>query len=509
MKSIKQQYIDLREGRMTQANFMRSLRMTMPHLVTNVTSLNDSLKILKNKGILSEISLEPLRPERQSDTANVSHVIEKLFDGEYDSADDAELESARAIVDASNHPDKQYAISLIDDILYQNNQEEADADKQADFDYDDSKLDESTMFDDEFEPEINVDAYQQGMEAFQNGDNDNPFQIYTKEYSLWRQGWEDAQDEELQTNPPAFSLNENKEKGAYGQDGVSMYKGFPEGTHVNRQELTKGIKCEHEQNPYDEYDKIVKKVIKNLKKDPNYYTHYALSGVPGFTPGVIGNVKPSDRTMKFVKGGDMVDKAMGMKPVKDVEKYTASANKAHKEAHPNKIGKTELMSLIAKTVRGIQKMDATGEKAKKITIKEGMNNDAVEQAEIFIKSDNANPILKGYADRIHLQDGPNNTAILQFDYWDALPEDAFEKLELQFDVQEDRERDGDTGEILSYILRPKGNPYAKTNPDLSQIKELLAKLIREELAETFDGRDNLTNTAGDIEENEETDENEY
>jgi hypothetical protein len=53
MKSIKQQYIDLREGNMSQANFMRNIRMTLPHLVTNVTSFEDSVKILKNKGILT------------------------------------------------------------------------------------------------------------------------------------------------------------------------------------------------------------------------------------------------------------------------------------------------------------------------------------------------------------------------------------------------------------------------------------------------------------------------
>lgn len=54
MKSIKTQYIDLMEGRMSQYNFMRSLRMSLPQYITNVTSFKDSVKILKNKGILSE-----------------------------------------------------------------------------------------------------------------------------------------------------------------------------------------------------------------------------------------------------------------------------------------------------------------------------------------------------------------------------------------------------------------------------------------------------------------------
>jgi hypothetical protein len=54
MKSIKQQYLDLKEGRMSQHNFMRSVRMSMPQYITNVTSFNDTVKILKNKGILNE-----------------------------------------------------------------------------------------------------------------------------------------------------------------------------------------------------------------------------------------------------------------------------------------------------------------------------------------------------------------------------------------------------------------------------------------------------------------------
>ena len=57
-KSIKQQFIDLREGRMTQQNFMRSLRQNLPQYITNVTSYKDSIKILKNKGILNETDIK-------------------------------------------------------------------------------------------------------------------------------------------------------------------------------------------------------------------------------------------------------------------------------------------------------------------------------------------------------------------------------------------------------------------------------------------------------------------
>ena len=54
MKSIANQYRDLKEGRMSQANFMRNLRMTMPQYVTNTTSFTDAIRILKSKRILNE-----------------------------------------------------------------------------------------------------------------------------------------------------------------------------------------------------------------------------------------------------------------------------------------------------------------------------------------------------------------------------------------------------------------------------------------------------------------------
>jgi hypothetical protein len=37
MKSVKTQYIALKEGKMTQAQFMRNVRMTLPEYISNVT----------------------------------------------------------------------------------------------------------------------------------------------------------------------------------------------------------------------------------------------------------------------------------------------------------------------------------------------------------------------------------------------------------------------------------------------------------------------------------------
>ena len=54
MKNISGQYQDLLEGKMTQAQFLRNARMMFPNFVTQHNSFTDSVKILKQKGMLNE-----------------------------------------------------------------------------------------------------------------------------------------------------------------------------------------------------------------------------------------------------------------------------------------------------------------------------------------------------------------------------------------------------------------------------------------------------------------------
>jgi hypothetical protein len=76
MKSIANQYRDLKEGKMTQANFMRNLRMSMPQFVTNVTSFNDAVRILKNKSILSE-NMDP-KPEKETGDEELDAILKGI-----------------------------------------------------------------------------------------------------------------------------------------------------------------------------------------------------------------------------------------------------------------------------------------------------------------------------------------------------------------------------------------------------------------------------------------------
>ena len=114
-------------------------------------------------------------------------------------------------------------------------------------------------------------------------------------------------------------------------------------------------------------------VIKNLKKDPFYYTHYKLTGTRDSKPETMDKMKPGARDMKPVEKNNLIDKEMGMKSPKGIEKVKASANKASVETVKPVKG-VSLMSLIAKTVRGMKKMDATGEKMKKVTMRENMEH---------------------------------------------------------------------------------------------------------------------------------------
>lgn len=63
MKNIQAQYTDLLEGKMSQANFLRNVRMQFPQYVSYVSSFDDSVKILKGKRILSENKIEELSPD--------------------------------------------------------------------------------------------------------------------------------------------------------------------------------------------------------------------------------------------------------------------------------------------------------------------------------------------------------------------------------------------------------------------------------------------------------------
>lgn len=402
MKSIKQQYIDLCEGNMSQANFMRNLRMTLPQYVTNVTSFDDSVRILKNKGILTEADVRGMDDDLPA--------IYRMYNSD-------------AWVDAQK-----------------------DA---GDSDYED-EYDPGPGEDENFERDYDTD-YEEPNE---------PFDM-------------------------AESLNEAKdEKGKWtNTDGKSMYGQFDEINIVNSQELLIGIDYEMVKNCDLSKEKATKIAIKKIKQVPNYYTMAGLAGVEGAEPEYIGgkSANPEAHQMQFLDKnmGNVVDKKRGMQSVKDVEKFKKDSTTG---GETNKVVKgVETTSFIAKTVRGVQKMNATGEKMKKIAMKEARLNDfpgetpgkIAQQIATYVDS---NPTLKQYSDEITLQSNPDG--FLKYGYWESLPGDAFKALSLQFNIERDSHEDEDTGTLNFYRLTPK---HSAGGVNLNKVD--LMNMIREEIKE--------------------------
>ena len=70
MKSIFDQYKALNEGTLGQAQFLRNVKMALPKFISNTTTFDDAVKILKNKGIISEVKSTPMEYGMPNDWCN-------------------------------------------------------------------------------------------------------------------------------------------------------------------------------------------------------------------------------------------------------------------------------------------------------------------------------------------------------------------------------------------------------------------------------------------------------
>ena len=385
MKSIANQYRDLKEGRMSQANFMRNLRMMMPQHITNVTSFDDSVRILKNKGILTELGPAAMQtagnPEEEA--SYKSALIKKKSSDE-----DAELE----------------------DLINKYSEEE---------------LGKYTKFQDVpgaiSEDETNAKIEQSELTLLKR--------LYAKTPSEKIKKMIDDLEAKMSKDG---SLNEAKKKKEPKQE-----------LHPNQihpQELRMGIKVEMEHT--DDVEKAKKIALDHLKENPFYYTALKLSGVDT-------KVEPTKQkeVKKKAEKQDLVDKENQMKPV---------PKKKIEEARLNI---------------------------------DGEPNEVVKKAMGYVSGPNANPTLKALSNEIEFQQTMDpNEALLRYDYWKELPEEAVEKLKLQFDVEVDRDADEDTGEIVVYRLTPKKTDKPEK---YRAFQSKLEALVKEVMAEYFDGRDNL------------------
>jgi len=492
MKSIQNQYRDLKEGKMSQTNFMRNLRMTMPQYVTNVTSFNDAVKILKNKAILTEAAL------------GENNLLDEL---------ESEIENGNSYAEAIAKVAAKYNID--EDTLATKYPEEAVGNKAYADNYaepvDDSDVDWTNEDKDE---DDEIEAMVKKMEAEKEGEEAIMSQFDPMEEELNEKSYKVSKDA-----ISVSSLKKGDILGGSGLEVVSISAGAktPSGkievtvkdpktgnevtkvwnkatkvtvkkdlkeakkkketkaelhpNQIHPQELRMGIKVELEHT--DDLDKAKKIALDHLAENPFYYTALKLSGIE--SPSVF-TAKPPVKKGKKKETIQLVDLANQMKKVKMPK---AEEKKKLKEARYNIIGEP---------------------------------NAAAVQAMQFVDGNNT---LKALSDDIEIQQTSNpNEALLRYQYWDALPAEAVEKLKLQFDVERDGDFDEDTGEIIFYRLTPKKlsksgfRPGVDLGASFEKFKSQLEEIVRETLAEMqsddqeiddmamamdeyFDGRNNL------------------
>ena len=259
MKPIKNQYIDLKEGRMTEAQFMRNVRMSLPQYISNVTLFKQAEKILINKGIISEIK---------------APIVEAL-----NPADEVELENivSKYVKDA-------------DDIS-----KEMDAYFEKGF----------KGFSDVIQANLNRDKDFQSW--VQRTSDEEQFKKETGEMPGF-EGTLDALDK--------ISIKEALE-GYYNQDGKEQYSKFDELDNMNAQEIMAGYVMEKIDNPNIDQKEAIKLIIKNLKKDPFYYTNYKLTGIRGVEPTEFTSTK---RKPGFDKEEEVSKKADNVVDTKNATK---------------------------------------------------------------------------------------------------------------------------------------------------------------------------------------------
>ena len=345
MKSIANQYRDLKEGKLSQFNFMRNLRMSMPQYITNTTSFNDAVRILKSKSILTEA----FDPRDAADTA--AEELAKAA-GSYDAAvgmleDEMGLSFSAASAIAARVYEPETISSEEDyDTDYEEPRDDFPMSDYNDGEFWEAKVEES--------PKPKADIYGEDPNLDVYADKDIPGQGMT----------ENEEDDDAET----LAMIDKIEKEMAGEEAVKAQYDITEAKekvnieNIYPTELSMGIKVEMEHTK--DAEKAKKIALDHLAENPFYYTQLALSGVDV----KVTLSKEKKAIAKKKDETELVDKANQMKPVKGVEKAKASANKATKETNKPVKG-ISLMSLIAKTVRGVQKMEATGEKMK--TVKEG------------------------------------------------------------------------------------------------------------------------------------------
>jgi len=488
---------------MSQGNFMRNLRMTIPHYVTNVTSFGDAVKILKNKGIITESTTKEKVQEIKFTDAiiPIKQTMNSLgYKGEYDPVieegyiftkdlEDGVIEISITELNADEEQftftaqyfpkiDKAKLFGLIKKkvIDYRNGklmsndveiidlgtgmfsldkpgvedliksmvkrvEEKAVATKGIDENYDYNR--------------VGTGGYDNVSEEDKEGDNDAEFDAILKQLEDEMAGEIAVKSDVL--DKPLEEINEGKE---------------PIAVDENLEEVTLGISMEHECFPAKSYDEIEKMVKKNIKKNPQYYTNYKLTGIRDYFAQTMDSSKPEDHQMKFYTEKTAVDTARGMKKIK----------------MPKKEEKKKLKENVDEKMR-FQDLPADPEKYK--IVRDSKN--------YIIKATNADGVEFQKGDTAKTYDG-EEIKIAKFEESQGKVKAIYNKGMFFASIDIDGLEAG----------KPEFRPGVNLGGSMEKLKNMVREIMKEMesadqeiddmamvMDEYFDGRDNLTNISDD------------
>ena len=314
MKSVKNQYIALKEGKMTEAQFMRNVRMTLPQYISNVNLFKQAERILINKGIIQEgIHDMDILSSPYTNIKPLEQSPEQLSKA----ADDRSENMLRM----------KYS----------------------------KQIQDPNISDDELRYLLSG----KGVKGFGGRSNAiNKIISNRNSNKIDMPGFEGTLDALDKISIKEIFKIKDSYDGYYNQDGKEQYSQFDELDNMNAQEVMAGYVMEKIDNPNIDINEATKLIIKNLNKDPYYYTNYQLTGVRGEKPVEFTSDKRKpgfDQTEEVSKNGD------NLKDTKNAEKVLKEGYKLL--SNPSKVKLKELVRKMMKEMfDGRDNMtDVTGE----------------------------------------------------------------------------------------------------------------------------------------------------
>ena len=370
MKSVKNQYIALKEGKITEAQFMRNVRMSLPQYISNVTLFKQAEKILINKGIITEadknIDFTNLNSLESELEANLNKANPKdgfslgFFEEALNPADEAELEKivSKHVKDADDISKEMNAYfergyqgfsDALQAKLSRDEEFKSWVQRTSDEEQLSKEIGESAGGTLDFSSgKLPVESPKEGETYLKNLKAGDKFSIKNLDYVVIKSAKDGVEVSyadgtgnmnfrgNVIVKPKNLSLKEafkikDEYNGYYNQDGKQQYSYFDELDNMNAQEIMAGYVMEKIDNPNIDINEATKLIIKNLNKDPYYYTNYKLTGVRGEKPVEFTSdkIKPgSDQTEEVSKNGDnLTDEKNKMQLVKEGYKLLPDPSK--------------------------------------------------------------------------------------------------------------------------------------------------------------------------------------